>query len=57
MLSKLSSLAFVASALEPNPPVWDTEKVKLFEPGDLDAQSILEEIHATQGGMYPINNG
>jgi hypothetical protein len=31
--------------------------VKVFEPNDLDAQSILDQIHSTQGGMDPINNG
>jgi hypothetical protein len=56
MLSKLS-FALVVSALEPNPPFWDTDKVKIFTPGDLDAQSVLDSVHATQGGMYPPNNG
>jgi hypothetical protein len=57
MLSKLSSFALIASALESNPPSWDTSKVKIFEAGDPDTQSVLDSIHATQGGMDPINNG
>lgn len=47
MLSKLSYLALVTNASEPNPPTWDEEKVHIFEPGDLDAQSVLDSIHAT----------
>ena len=55
MLSKLSTFVLATSALEPNPPSWDTDHVKVFEPNDLDAQSILDQIHSTQGGMDPIN--
>jgi hypothetical protein len=37
MLSKLSTFVLATSALEPNPPSWDTDHVKVFEPNDLDA--------------------
>ena len=57
MLSKLSTFILATSALEPNPPAWDKDHVKVFEPNDLDAQSILDQIHSTQGGMDPVNNG
>jgi hypothetical protein len=60
MLSKLSSLVLVTSALEPNPPQWDVSHVKIFEAGDANfnsTQTVLDSIHATQGGMDPVNNG
>jgi hypothetical protein len=47
MISKLSSLILVTSALEPNPPFWDVSKVKVFEAGDASTQSVLDSIHAT----------
>ena len=48
----------VASALEPNPPTWDTDRVKIFEPGNESVtQPILDSIHATQGGQHPSFNG
>jgi hypothetical protein len=58
MLSKMISLMSVASALEPNPPLWDTERVLIFEPGnEAVTQPILDSIHATQGGQVPPGNG
>lgn len=64
MFSKMmfgSSALLVQMALaftsEPNPPIWDTDKVKIITPGQSDAQSILDKIHATQGGSNPTSNG
>lgn len=47
----------MALASEPNPPIWDLEKVKIISPGQSDAQSILDKIHKTQGGNDPECNG
>ena len=47
----------MALAAEPNPPAWDTDRVKILSPGQSDAQDILDKIHATNGGMTPSNNG
>ena len=38
------ALAFTS---EPNPPIWDTDKVKVISPDQSDAQSILDKIHKT----------
>ena len=59
MFSKISFLATVAFAVEPNPPIWDTEKVKIFEPGVStdEAQKTINAILAQQGGHDPPCNG
>ena len=60
MFKKYLSLCLLAdliSAAEPNPPAWDTDRVKIFTPGDAGAQAILDQIHATQGGVSPVCNG
>lgn len=60
MFSKIISIALLLGytvAVEPNPPHWDTSKVKIFKPGQGNAQSILDGIHRTQGGQNPGNNG
>jgi len=33
MISKISLFASIVYAVEPNPPSWDAEKVKIFTPG------------------------
>jgi hypothetical protein len=35
---------------EPNPPNWNTDKVKIFTPGQSDAQFILDSIEMNLGG-------
>jgi hypothetical protein len=37
----------MALAAEPNPPIWDTDKVKILSPGQAGAQTILDQIHST----------
>lgn len=39
-----SALLYFATA-EPNPPMWDTQTVKIISPGQGDAQAILDAIH------------
>jgi len=59
MLSKVLAAYNVAYALagEPNPPTWDTNRVKIFTPGQSDAQSQLDAIAKSQGGHIPAWNG
>ena len=57
MLSKISFMATLAYAVEPNPPTWDTDRVKIFTPGQADAQATINTILAKQGGHIPVNNG
>lgn len=53
------AIAFISrvAAIEPNPPKWNTKRVKIFTPGQPDAQSILDAINKEQGGHDPVNNG
>jgi hypothetical protein len=39
MLSKMFAIAFISrvAAIEPNPPQWNTKRVKIFTPGQPDA--------------------
>ena len=48
-LSALLLLGVVA--VEPNPPTWDLNKVKIFTPGRPGSQEILNQIFRTQGGQ------
>lgn len=60
MLSKISLLSLASKVLagdQPNPPQWDTKWVKVINPGDADAQSILNAIHDENGGHEPAWNG
>lgn len=59
MLSKIVCAYHISNVLaaEPNPPTWDTNRVKIFTPGQADAQAQLDAIHATQGGHEPVWNG
>ena len=47
MLSKMFAFAFIQriAAIEPNPPTWNSNRVKIFTPGQPDAQSILDAIN------------
>ena len=50
----------ISSALmgsEPNPPMWNTDHVKILQPGQSDAQQIIDKIDATQSGWDPVANG
>ena len=31
-------------AVEPNPPQWDTNRVRIFSPTDSDCQSRVDEV-------------
>ena len=37
-------------AVEPNPPQWDTNRVRIFSPTDSDCQSRVDEVWFAQGG-------
>ena len=41
MLSKIVCAYHISNVLaaEPNPPTWDTNRVKIFTPGQADAQA------------------
>jgi len=52
-----ASVASFVSAIEPNPPAWDTTGVKVFTPGQSNAQDILDSIHKEMGGKVPETNG
>ena len=55
-LSNLTSLLLTAVlAAEPNPPNWDTNRVRIFSPGDSDCQSRVDEVWHEMGGY--CNNG
>jgi len=59
-LSKLTIAASVAafvSAVEPNPPTWDTARVKVLSPGQANAQEIVDAIFAENGGHTPAWHG
>ena len=45
-----SMLLTAVLAVEPNPPQWDTNRVKIFSPTDSDCQSIIDTIFFEQGG-------
>jgi len=53
----LSLLVAFTYANEPNPPNWDTRYVKIFTPGQGDAQSIVDSVWHEQGGHSPGNHG
>jgi len=57
----LASAAFVqyVLAVEPNPPTWDTDRVKVFSPSMAkgDAQAIIDTILKENGGHEPKWNG
>ena len=40
---------------QPNPPNWDTDRVKIFSPDDTDCQTVVDEIFEDVGGY--CNNG
>jgi len=49
-------LASIYAYNEPNPPSWDTSKVKVIEAGQ-DAQSLIDQIYSEMGGTNPPENG
>jgi hypothetical protein len=51
-----SAAAFV-NAVEPNPPTWDSDRVKILTPGQANAQQILDTIYAENGGHDPAWHG
>ena len=55
-LTSFTSLLLTAVlAAEPNPPNWDTNRVRVFSPGDSDCQSRVDEVWHEMGGY--CNNG
>jgi len=42
---------------EPNPPNWDTNSVKIFSPGQVDAQEILDSIEDALSGKAGCDAG
>ena len=56
-IAATASLFSYISALEPNPPAWDTNHVKIFKSGQQDAQAILDKIHSEMGGKVPDTHG
>ena len=50
-------LCNLACAVEPNPPNWDTRVVKIFSPGQADAQDILNSIEDPLSGKAGCNAG
>ena len=50
-------LCNLACAVEPNPPNWDTRVVKIFSPGQADAQDILNSIEDPLSGKDGCNAG
>jgi len=52
-LVTLKLLLGYLKAIEPNPPAWDTSKVKIFTPGDSSSQNIINQISAEMGGHEP----
>ena len=50
-LTSFTSLLLTAVlAAEPNPPNWDTNRVRVFSPGDSDCQSRVDEVWHEMGG-------
>ena len=50
-------LCNLAIAVEPNPPNWDSNVVKIFSPGQVDAQDILDSIEIPLSGKSGCNAG
>ena len=50
-------LCNLACAVEPNPPNWDTRVVKIFSPGQVDAQDILNSIEDPLSGKAGCDAG
>ena len=47
----IASSAIICQAAEPNPPVWDTSKVKIIDPNNPEyAQKVVDDIFAENGG-------
>ena len=43
---------------EPNPPYWDSARVKILDPADPSGvQAIVNQVYAANGGKYPDNHG
>jgi hypothetical protein len=51
-----TAAAFV-NAVEPNPPTWDSQRVKVLTPGQKNAQAIVDKIYAENGGHSPAFHG
>lgn len=50
-------LCNLVCAIEPNPPNWDTNSVKIFTPGQVDAQEILDSIEDALSGKAGCDAG
>ena len=50
-------LCNLVCAIELNPPNWDTNVVKIFSPGQADAQDILNKIEDPLSGKNGCNAG
>ena len=50
-------LCNLVCAVEPNPPNWDTSVVKIFSPGQADAQDILDSIEDSLSGKAGCDSG